>query len=482
MKDNLLRNRLLSLAVVIAMISSSLAGLIVIGTSPATQALETSQLPNGDLIIGSDHEIDELTIAGTVHYMDGNLTIKKGGTLILESSELRFTQDTGPDGIPGTMDDRVFTFTVEDGGRLIVRDSTITTHLNMIYDFPSLGFIAQHGAFIEVNDSTMRFPGFIVVDNSTFVMRNSVIEGHAQNDVANYCNQTFFPSVAFDDAPVMLFVSSEVYIYDSALNDVFEGQVNSGLFPNIYSHLYSFVSDDRNRIVATYNLTRNPSELGAGNDCVGEALENLTMDDALLFTVDPGQTLGTDKIDVSGLQFDDTTIEKVTLHVKYKTDPGYAGTGSFQWGYENSGMTATSITPADTAAPYNTSINEQVIDSAVLPDMSETDLSLLNITFDNNDVGGKNVYVNRIWVSVEFSVNAYRNLTSMGSTDLTAANSFFDVDFSDDSDVHTTLVMLDNANAYLYGVYFDYSDTASPQSNRQPAIICSDSSFASKPL
>lgn len=482
MTDDLLRNRLLSLVVVMAMISSSLAGLIVIGTSPATQGLETSQLPNGDLIIGSDYEIDELTIAGTVHYMDGNLTIKKGGILILESSELSFTQDTGPDGIPGTMDDRVFTFTVEDGGQLIVRDSTITTHLDLIYDFPSLGFIAQHGAYIEVNDSTMRFPGFIVVDNSTLVMRNSVIEGHPQDDIASYCNETAFPSVAFDDAPVMLLVSSDVYIFESRVNDIFEGQVSSLIYPSIYNHHYSFVSDDSNRIEATYNLTRNPSELGAGNDCVGEVLENLTMDDSLLFTVDPGQTLGIDKIDVSGLQFDDTTIEKVTLHVKYKTDPGYAGTGAFQWGYENSGMTATSITPADTAAPYNTSINEQVIGSAVLPDMSETDLNLLNITFNNNDVGGKNVYVNRIWVSVEFSVNAYRNLTSMGSTALTAANSFFDVDFSDDSDIHNNMVMLDNANAYLYGVYFDYNDTASSPSNRQPAVICTDSSFISKPL
>jgi len=311
MKNDLLWERLFSLAIVLTMITSSFAGLMIIGFSSSTQGLEQSQLPNGDLIIGSDYEIDELTISGSVHYMDGNLEIRKGGTLIVDNGGLSFTQDTGADGVPGTSDDRVYSLTVEDGGKLIVRNSTITTRLNLIYDFPSLGFIAQNGAFIELNDSTLQFPGFIVVDNSTFTMRNSTIKGHDSSDISNYCKPTYFPPGAFDDSAVLLLSSSDVHLYDSNIEDVFEDEVN---YSEMYVHNYPFASDTRDRDLVNYTLSRNPQELGAGNDCTGESLINLTMDDLLLFTVEPGKTLGIDKIDMAGLQFDAANVT-ITLNV-----------------------------------------------------------------------------------------------------------------------------------------------------------------------
>lgn len=457
------------------MITSSFAGILSFGGVDFSQAVSPSQLPNGDIIVGVDYEVSYWEINGRHHMMDGNLTIRKGGVVTIENGGLSFTQDTGPDGIPGTSDDRVYTLTVEDGGMLIVRNSTITTHLDQIYDYPALGVIIRNGAFVEFNNSILKFPGHLVVDDSTFIMRNSTIMGHSASEISAFCDPDYFPAEAFDDAPIILFVSSDVYLYDSFIEDIFEGAVNETA---IYNQTYPFAIEDGERNQVTYNLSRNPALLGAGNNCIGEDLVNLTMDDALFFTVAPGETLGIDSIDTGGLLFDETEAT-IRLFVKYKTDPGYAGTNAFLWGFENGGMVSSGIVPHDTAEVYNTTINNEVVESAVLPPMDQGDLGQLNITFTNDDPT-KNVYINRVWVTVEFSLNTYRNLTLAGTTDLTAVNTFIAVDFSTANDTHNVFNIIDQSNAYLYGVYVDTDEGTTVE--RHPAYVCSESTAIVRPL
>jgi hypothetical protein len=119
----------------------------------------------------------------------------------------------------------------------------------------------------------------------------------------------------------------------------------------MYSHDYSFVSDDRDRKVVTYDLARTVGALGAANDAPGETLVNLTMDDSRLFTVGNGEELSVDGLDTAGLAFSDSADVVITLHAKYKTDPGYAGVSSLGWGYRGGSLISSGITPSDTS-PY----------------------------------------------------------------------------------------------------------------------------------
>ncbi|MFP4169442.1 MAG: CARDB domain-containing protein [Methanomassiliicoccales archaeon] len=429
----------------------------------------------GDLIIGSDYETSSLNITDRVHFMDGNLTIREGGVLTVENGGISFTQDTGVDGIPGTSDDRVYKLTVEDGGKLIMRNSTLTTELDQINDYPSLGMIVQNGGHVEMNDSVMRFPGHLAVDDSTFIMRNSNITGHSSDDIEDYCDEDYFPGDKFSHSPVTLFMSSDVRLYDSEIRKVYEGNstVDS---EELHNQTYSFAREDGNRSTVTYNLSRNPGALGAGNDTTGE-LEDLTKDDLEYFEVEDGQTLGIDEIDVAGMLFDDA---RVTLNVKYITDPGYAGSDDFQWGYENGPMSASAPTIQDTTEEYNTSDNPDEVESAVLGNMSSTDLSDLNITYTNN--GGETAYINRVWVSVEAPIDTYRNLTTAGNTQFTAVDSYLGVDFSKTQDDHNRLVTTDNSNAYLYGAHVDMEENPDPLSDRDPAYVSRESRMSASPL
>ena len=471
---SVLASKAASFLIVWSMMFSSFAGLIVLGIPGVGQALLPSQLSNGDKVIGADYEISNWAITDRVEYMDGNLTIRSGGVVTITNGGLSFTQDTGPDGIAGTSDDHVYTLIVEDGGMLVLEKSVLTTHLDQLNDFPSLGIIVRNGGALEARNSTLKFPGHMVVDDSTLVMWNATVTGQNATDVETYCNETQFQSDAFDDSPVMLFVSSDVYVYDSMIEGLYENL--SAPSVDMYSHDYTFASDNRDRKVVTYNLTRTVGALGAANTALGELLVNLTMDDSRLFTVGTGEELSIDGLDTAGLVFSDSSDVVVTLHAKYKTDAGYAGSNPITWGYNGGSLGSSGIVPADTSSPYGP--NEEVTELAVLPRMSSADLNGLNIDFINN---GANVYFNRLWVTVEMTIPTYRNLTLAGSTQMTAVNSYVGVDFSNDPLVHNQLVVLDNANAYLYGVSADMSQVAVPSYSRLPAYSTSDISFNATP-
>ncbi|MCJ7517089.1 MAG: hypothetical protein MUO18_03885 [Methanomassiliicoccales archaeon] len=218
MRLSILASKSASFLIVWSLMFSSFAGLLLLGVPNVGQAVLPSEYSNGDVIIGADYAISNWAIANRVQYMDGNLTIRSGGVVTITNGGLSFTQDTGPDRIAGTADDHVYTLIVEDGGRLVLERSTLTTHLDLLSDFPSLGVIVRNGGEFEVRNSTLKFPGHMVVDDSTLTMWNATVVGQDPADIGNYCNNTQFLSDSFDDSPVMLFISSVVNIYDSEIN------------------------------------------------------------------------------------------------------------------------------------------------------------------------------------------------------------------------------------------------------------------------
>jgi len=431
-----IKNRIASFAIVWCMIFSLFAGLLIIAPSEGEAALP-SFLENGDIVIGSDYSMStwSLSLDGGTHYLEGNLTIRAGGTVVVSNGALSFSQDCGMDRVPGTIDDHIYTLIVEDGGRLVLNHATITTHLTELFDFPSLGVLVQNGASIEATDSSFIFPGHIVIDDSTFVLINSIITGHDAINISKYCNEAYFPSDVFDDSAVIYSISGTCKFIDSSIEKIFEGQGAVG----IYTHNYQFASDTVNRDIVTYKSSRSVN-----------GYVNLTMDDLKYATIGPGQTLSIGSVAIDGLVFPASASYSIAMNVKYLTGSGYDGTNFIQYNFEN-GVLQNAIQPTDTHSTINPSENVERTSTFIMPSMSSAELKNINISFVNN-AATASVSFNKIWFTVSYSLGTYRNLTFGGSSKVTGINSFIDVDFESGA-THNQLNVLDQATTYLYGVY-----------------------------
>ncbi len=116
-----------------------------------------------------------------------------------------------------------------------------------------------------VEDSTLAFPGHIVIDDAQMIMRNSIVEGY--QGVYHRGRYDRFPDDYFDDAPVMLFMSSDIQIYDSDLMDTFQ-LTDTDSYPQLYNYDYPFASDTSSRSLVTYTLQRNVNaSSGCGLEC-----------------------------------------------------------------------------------------------------------------------------------------------------------------------------------------------------------------------
>ena len=480
-----LKSKFASMAIVWCLVFSLFAGLIIVGVPNVGRALLPSYLPNGDVYIGSDYEVSDWTIYGTTHYMDGNLTIKAGGVVHVINGGISFTQDLGIDNDPATPN-HIYTLVIQDGGQLIMENSVLTTELNQIYDFPSLGMLMQNGAvFQATKNSVLEFPGHLVVDNSTFILMDSTVKGHSDDDILEYCNESYFPKDYFDDSPVMFFASSNVLFVNSTVTDLFALEPPRANITLLCDHQYAFVSDTSARADSFYTLSRAPSVFGTANTATG-SIGDIRMDDQRYSSLSSGQVLAVDKTNLYGLVFPNSPQVQVTLHIKYETGPGYAAGDAVQYGFENGPLQASTITITDTAAPYDHSINNYLEKTASLPSMSSEDLSHLNVSLTNNDP--QSITVDHLWFTVRFAEPTYYNITMAAGTKFTAIDTYLGVDFSNHFNIDTTgithnnLSALDASECYLYGVRVDMIDTASPLANRMPAYWATDTSVTFTPL
>ncbi|MDD1770216.1 MAG: hypothetical protein LUO79_03935, partial [Methanomassiliicoccales archaeon] len=476
MNSRTLKSKLASLGIVWCLVFSLFAGLMVIGMPSVGRAALPSYLPNGDVIIGSEYDVSEWNIVGSIHYMDGNLTIRAGGVVHVTDGGIAFTQDCGMADDPSDSP-HVYTLTIEDGGQLILEDSVLTTVLNQIYDFPSLGVIVQNGGRLEATDgSVIEFPGHMVVDNSTFVLSDSVIRNHTTEEIQQYCNGDYFPPEFFDDSPVLFFASSNVLIEDSSITGVFSN-MSAVNITMLFDHDYPFASDNSARQDVFYTLERMPSAFGSSNTATG-AIGDIRMSDQRYIDLAPGDILMTDLNDLNGLAFDSANVR---LRIEYHTDAGYTADDPIQYSYENGVMVNSGLTIDDTAADYDVTINGDVQANIALPTMSAEDLNHLNIELANSDPSAT-IYINRVWFTVDLVFPAYRAITVAMNTKLTAIDSYLAVDFSDTPSVHDTLQVYDTAECYLYGTSFNMEKIASSPAEREPAVVTNDVQTTFVPL
>ena len=472
-----LKSKLGSFVVVWCMVFSLFAGLMLVSMPNVGEAALPSVLPNGDLIIGSDYAISSWPASPDLHgatqYMDGNLTIRAGGVVTINNGGLSFTQDLGPDRLPNTGDEHIYTLIIEDGGRLILNNAFVTTHLDQICDYPNLGVLVQNGGSIQATNTVFSFPGQMVVDDSSLVFNNVQFTGQDDSNISKYCNPNYFPTSAFDHSAVLYISSSQVQMFNSKVERIFEG-VGASLYPSIVSHNYGFASDTGARDLVRYSLNRHVTGFGAANTATG-LIGNLAMADQLYVTVAPAQILAIDSTAMDGLVFPASASYTVTLNVLYKTDFGYVNPTSapVNWGFENTPLAATTIVPYDTYQAYDPTTTQDRQSSFALPQMSASDLSNLNVSFTNPATS--NIYFNKIWFTVSFQVPSYRNVTVAGSSDFTAVDTMIGVDFQNTtSNAHNQLNVVDNAKAYLYGAYTD-DNTVTNFWDRYPAYSVSSS-------
>jgi subtilase family serine protease len=469
--------------IVIGLLLTPLASVVfLVGTSEGSGPLP-SDYSNGDRVIGSDYAVDAWSVTST-YTMNGNLTIRAGGVVTVTGGGLVFAENIGSDRIAGTSDDRVYTLIIEDGGKLILNNSTLTTNLNQLNSFPSLGVIVRNGGVLEAYDSVLSFPGHMVVDDSTLNMWRSNITGNEQ--VGVYCNGTYFPEQIFQYAPVLMFMSSTVNLYDSSLPNIYQDLNSTTLnvtqiYAGMYDHDYSFVADVDNattgaREGAAYYLERMPSAKGS-TDNTGSTLYNLQVADLLYYDIPKDKVMWLDGFDAGGLVFSASDNVRATLNVDYYTDSGYSSPSTVQYQYRNGAVGSTGLSFINTPINPVTGSPNELVATATLPAMSSLDLYGLNIGFTNN--GGQTLHVNKVWITLEINVPTYSSVSLAGNTQFTAVNSYIGVDFSNKEN-HNTLVLRDNSMAYLYGVSIDTSveKTVSP-AERQPAFVTIDRNMQS---
>ena len=273
MHNGSLKCKLGSFVVVWCMVFSLFAGLMVVSAPNVVKALP-SILPNGDITIGSGYDLTSWQISNSTYYMDGNLTITSGGIVTVTNAGISFTQDTGIDKNPNTLPNHIYTLIIENGGKLILNNSTLTTELNQIYDFPSLGVLVRNGGSLQALDnSTIEFPGHMVFDNASFVLQDSMITGHPSGMISLYCNSTYFPASVFSYSPVLYFSDSSVQMFDSKIMDIYEGGAGT---VGIFNHNYFFARDTAARNTVTYQIQGAP--------VVRNSYRNVTIDNGTQFT------------------------------------------------------------------------------------------------------------------------------------------------------------------------------------------------------
>ena len=479
MKGRIVANRAASILIALGLLLTPIAGVMLMVGITESQGALPSDYSNGDRIIGADYDVHSWNVTST-YTMNGNLTIRAGGVVTVTGGGLVFAQNTGHDKVAGTSDDRIYTLIIEDGGKLVLNNSTLSTNLNQLNAFPSLGVMVRNGGTLEAYDSVLSFPGHMIVDDSTLTMWRSSITGNDQ--VGSYCNETYFPAETFEFAPVLLFMSSTVNIYDSSLPNIYQTPFDSTpflstIYSEMYDHSYPFVVDNDKdstgaREAADYYLSRMPAAK-ASNDTTLSDLDSLLRSDLEYYAVGNTKTMWLDGFDTGGLVFNAADNVQATLNVQYYTGNTFSSSHHLLYQYKNGVVGQTTLTFANTPVNPVTGVADQKIATATLPAMSSLDLSGLNIGFNNN--GGQTLYINKIWITLEMTIPTYASVTLSGNTQFTAVNSMIGVDFSDKEN-HNTMVLRDNSQAYLYGVGIDTRVVKEPTSiaNRQPAFITID--------
>jgi RNA polymerase subunit RPABC4/transcription elongation factor Spt4 len=169
------------------LIVSSLAVLVLFapsGAHPASAASAGGLRPDsayghGDLTVlpGQTIVLSPGTTGSTVYYEAGNISVEKGGTLIVDDLTIDWVQFIGSSGTVAQRLSNVFWF--GDAGTVILSQSTITTDPFVLNAFVKLN-VTVTGKMMIGTHSTIAFPGWINVNGGSLFLNNSVSTNNSQ--------------------------------------------------------------------------------------------------------------------------------------------------------------------------------------------------------------------------------------------------------------------------------------------------------------
>lgn len=412
MSDCHVLNKACALAVVF-MLSISFLGLIADRTQPSIPCSGVETNPRAESSGGNEiieattvtHHGDLIIPIGTTMWInqthfkqDGNVTVY--GILILTDSTFEFLQDYY----------HRYKLTVS-GGWLQLFNSVLTVSTKMVAPYVKLNVTIEAEAVVDLEKSTFAFPGTIFLsDLSEMNMKQSRLKSVA----VSYANPAWQDEN--DDGPSIILDSSSAYFEDSRVDDCYQN---------------SWALDK-----GEMKPTANPSP-----DNTGERVSNISTTGGGVYLVESGETMYLTNFTLNTDLIEDP-INNAVLKATYHTELGFAGGIDLLWNAGSGWKKAFSI--ENHTSDYTDTYNIYINGGDTLSKLSNLEIFMLN-----NDT--YNITFNRVWVEVFPQYNF--NMTAWGQSEITAINTFFDVDWGNPSyKKRNAIVLKDKSSAYLYNV------------------------------
>jgi len=407
------------------MLFSSFAGLLLFTVPGAGQSLSPTENANGDRFIGTDYEESTWNIQG-LQNLNGNLTIGAGGTVIVQNGDLNFLS------YKTATVDRVHHLTIEDGGKLILINSNLTTGNTLYGAFNALGVLIRNNGSLSAENSRLEFQGKMLIDNATFIAKSSQVNG-----------------------PLVTAISSDIQLYDSSITDIPGTPTSLG---EVYA--YPFATSYNNTANVDYTVERNPDPLRTVVPD-GDAI-NLTTSGSGYAAIGNLESMTISGFDIGGLVFNEGEAMNVRLMAEYRTSDLFVAGGvpDTFWYYEYLDPTpdqASNMQVFQTYEPSEpalTNTEKVIYQDLTSLSLSSMDISLLTVTFNNGNA--ETVFIDRVWIEIVLTLPAYNNLYIAGDSELTAVDSMLGVNNMNYSlPEQRKLVVTDTAVANLYGVMIE---------------------------
>lgn len=421
-----LKKKIPSVLIVCAFVFSGIIGILSIREAEGLIIVDV----NGDWTVTGTE-----TRSGVLFKIDGNVTIS--GSLTLIDGGLVFTQDVA----------HVYHLDILGGGVLHLINSNISTWLDQLSNYPKLD-VNVYGELIAESNSELKFPGTLGVSSGKLILKSSRITGFSSAELSG-----IVPDIKDnDDAPIISVDNSDVELYDSRVEKLYENSGSAGPDPrynitltgnsnmtvvNSYVGVdFSNVNTEHNVILAddtsevyVYNMTIDSTQtaypLSSRLPCMvpwgptslqtGRALPDaidpdkdttpvqdkskLQYDDDNRYTVGPNETMYIDAFTMGGEPY---ILLSAQLTVIYSTDAGYDGTTAVQWAKEGGVLQDTSIVPSNTGGQTNEITATFDLYSVGVQSFAE--LGSLDIAFKNGATGAQNVYFDAVWIDVSYLV------------------------------------------------------------------------------
>ena len=472
------RGRLAGLLIVLLFVATALAGAVNAGVQQvhSPSAAPAATTISGDITVGTGYSLTTWTLSGGSQILEGNLTVASGGVVILSNESLVFDEFSAVNSLAGYESAPIYHITVQDGGKLVMYHSTITTNIYRLNAIPVLGIIVQdNGTFNVFDGSSLVFPGQLVVSSASMNIMDSSVSGFpASSFSSNYINETVFPVGIFDNPPVVSMFGANVLVERSSIaiyqNNTTGTQANPA---NVFHETYPFAADSGSKNNVVYRLEGTPTTVNTAaplsDSTKFQNIANLSAYDGENYVIQANQVMAVTGFNTAGVS---SPLISASLHISYLTQ-GTAG-AVLHWTYGNDSVPAVNITlPASSS---NANVSGALPAGLTVNDLSRG-LAWLNATATTGTI-----LVNKLWVEFTFTSAAYKNMTVGGSSSFTAIDSFIGANFNPSPAHHTAVVMTDTGHAYFYNVHIDLSSAAKSTGMYSSALFGEFSTMTAKPL